>query len=234
MTTIVIPIFEGVTQLDFTAPHQFLSVTPGFNVVVASMGGMQISSNGLTFADLQDLNVIERCDVLCIPGGVGCVGAIEDQAFLSTIRRLAGTAQYLTSVCTGSIILAAAGLLEGRRAACLWYWRDMLTDFGAIPDNGRVVRDGNIITGGGVTAGIDFALTLISELCGSEVAQAIQLRLEYAPAPPFNSGLPEIAPAAILNAVTAAMADSLAANRKRVSLVASRLQVEKSTQRDGF
>jgi hypothetical protein len=121
----------------------------------------------------------------------------------------------VTSVCTGSLILGAAGLLEGRRAACHWAWRDFLPLFGAIPDSGRVVRDGNILTGGGVTAGIDFALTLAAELAGKTIAQSIQLGLEYAPAPPFDAGRPDIAPAEILDRVlalnTAAMPERRAA-----------------------
>ena len=109
-----------------------------------------------------------------------------------------GGAQYLTSVCTGSLILGAAGLLKGKRAACHWAWRDMLSLFGAIPDAARVVRDGNIITGGGVTAGIDFAFVVAAELAGEAFAQGLQLGLEYAPAPPFNGGRPETAPPEVL------------------------------------
>src|SRR5258707_9857632 len=107
---------------------------------------------------------------------------------MKEIPRLGATARYLTSVCSVSFILGAAGLLHGRRGACHWAWRDLLPAFGAIPDPARVVRDGNVVTGGGVTAGIDFALTLAAEIAGPEVAQAIQLQIEYAPAPPFNSG----------------------------------------------
>ncbi len=219
--TIVIPIYDGVTHLDFTGPHQFFARVPDTTTIVASMGAQPVGSHGLVFADLADLEAVERCDVLCVPGGAGCYQAMEDPAFLAQIRRLAGTATYLTSVCTGSLILAAAGLLEGRRAASHWAWRGMLALFGAIPDEGRVVRDGNIITGGGVTAGIDFALTLIAELRGAETAQAIQLGLEYAPAPPFDSGRPDIAPAAVLAAVEAGMAPTMAANRARVEAVAA-------------
>ena len=113
-------------------------------------------------------------------------------------RRLARGARYLTSVCTGSLILGAAGLLQGKRAACHWAWRHMLPLFGAIPDEGRVVRDGNVITGGGVTAGIDFAFTVAAEIAGEKIAQAIQLGIEYAPAPPFNAGRPETAPPEVL------------------------------------
>jgi putative intracellular protease/amidase len=113
-------------------------------------------------------------------------------------RRLARGARYLTSVCTGSLILGAAGLLKGRRAACHWAWRHMLPLFGAIPDDGRVVRDGDIITGGGVTAGIDFAFVVAAEIAGEKMAQAIQLGIEYAPAPPFHAGWRETAPPDVL------------------------------------
>jgi transcriptional regulator GlxA family with amidase domain len=123
---------------------------------------------------------------------------MNDAAFMAEIRRLGAGARYVTSVCTGSLILGAAGLLKGRRAACHWAWRNLLTLFGATPDAGRVVRDGDIITGGGVTAGIDFALTLAAELTNPETAQLIQLSLEYAPAPPFDAGRPETAPPSVL------------------------------------
>jgi cyclohexyl-isocyanide hydratase len=162
--------------------------------------------------------------MLCIPGGTGCVAAIENPRFLAAIRRLAGDAKHLTSVCTGSLILAAAGLLAGRRAACHWAWRDMLKAFGAIPDGGRVVRDGNIITGGGVTAGIDFALTLIAQLRGAHVAQSIQLLLEYAPEPPFDAGLPETAPPLIREAVLERMAGTLTDAEQRIGRVARHLR----------
>ena len=113
-----------------------------------------------------------------------------DAAFIGEIRRLAERARYVTSVCTGSLILGAAGLLKGRRAACHWAWRDQLALFGAIADEGRVVRDGHVFTGGGVTAGIDFALTLAAEIAGDAFAQGLQLSLEYAPQPPFDCGRP--------------------------------------------
>ena len=147
---------------------------------------------------------------------------MADPDFLAAIRRLAAGARYLTSVCTGSLILAAAGLLEGRRATCHWAWRDMLPLFGAIADPARVVRDGNLITGGGVTAGIDFALTLIAELAGDEVAQSVQLSLEYAPAPPFDAGRPDMAPAEIVARVNAANATALPARRALIADLATR------------
>ncbi|HEX6866982.1 MAG TPA: DJ-1/PfpI family protein, partial [Caulobacteraceae bacterium] len=151
---------------------------------------------------------IDSCDVLCVPGGFGTSEAIQTPELLDEIRRLAGTATYVTSVCTGSLVLAAAGLLKGKRAACHWGWRDQLALFGAIPDPARVVRDGNVLTGGGVTAGIDFAFTLAAEIAGPEMAQGIQLGLEYAPAPPFNSGRPETAPPEVLAFVSGLFAQS--------------------------
>ena len=129
----------------------------------------------------------------------------------------------MTSVCTGSLALGAAGLLRGKRAACHWAWRDLLTPFGAIPDGGRVVRDGNVITGGGVTAGIDFALNVVAELTDPETAQAIQLQIEYAPAPPFDAGLPETAPPAILARVRERMSAMATQRRDAVEAAAARL-----------
>jgi cyclohexyl-isocyanide hydratase len=195
---IVFAIYPGMTHLDFTGPHQFLSRTPNSEVVVASPAGGSVDADGLTFGNTVKLADVDRCDLICVPGGVVATKVAQDAAFVGELRRLGEGARYVTSVCTGSLILGAAGLLKGKRAACHWAWRDMLPLFGAIVDEGRVVRDGNVITGGGVTAGIDFALTVLAEIAGKEVAQAIQLGLEYAPAPPFNSGRPELAPPEVL------------------------------------
>jgi len=204
--TLVFALYPGVTHLDFTGPHQVFTRLPGATVIAASAAGGAIEADGLTFANLPRLADIEACDVICVPGGMGTANAMADPEFMSQLKRLAGGARYITSVCTGSLILGAAGLLKGRRAACHWASRDLLAEFGAIADGGRVVRDGNILTGGGVTAGIDFALTLAAEIAGSEVAQAIQLTLEYAPQPPFNAGRPETAPAEVLARVNALFA----------------------------
>lgn len=222
MTSILIPLFEGAELMDFAAPHEFFSNAPDLKLIVASRGGKPIEIHGLTFSNLADLDAIERCDVICIPGGPGVIGAIEDDGFMAAIRRLAGLASYQTSVCTGSLILGAAGLLKGRRAACHWSCRDVLAEFGAIPDAGRVVRDGNVITGGGITAGADFALTLIAELLGEDAAKMVQLMVEYTPAPPFNSGSPEEAPPHILAAVKARLADVLADQHERIRTFVSR------------
>jgi putative intracellular protease/amidase len=221
---IVFPLFAGVTHLDFTGPHQVLCRLPGARTIVGSEAGGVIVADGLTFAGLPRLADIERCDVLCVPGGMGCTEAMNDEAFMTQIRRLAAGARYLTSVCTGSLILGAAGLLRGRRAACHWAWRDLLALFGALEDQGRVVRDGNVITGGGVTAGIDFALTLAAELAGADVAQTIQLALEYAPAPPFDAGRPETAPAEVLAAVRARMAPDAPRRRAEAERAAATMQ----------
>ncbi len=198
---IVIPLYPDVTHLDFTGPHQVLSRIPGARVIVASMGGQDISAEGLVFSQLADLTKVERCDVICVPGGFGTTAAMLDEAYMAEVTRLAKGAKYLTSVCTGSLILAATGLIRGRRAACHWAWRDLLEPFGVIVDESRVARDGNLITGGGVTAGLDFAFTMVAELAGETLAQSVQLGLEYSPAPPFNAGRPETAPPEILAAV---------------------------------
>lgn len=220
-TSIVIPIYEGVTHLDFTGPHQFFARLPGAEVIVASVGGRNVTADGLVFGGLADLGGIARCDVLCVPGGTGCAGAIRDRAFMAAVVRLAAGARFVTSVCTGSLILGAAGLLQGKRAACHWAWRDLLPLFGAIPDTGRVVRDGNVITGGGVTAGIDFALTLLAEIADADAAQAVQLGLEYAPEPPFAAGRPELAPPAVREAVMARMAQAMPARRRELEEAAA-------------
>ncbi|MEK1930276.1 MAG: DJ-1/PfpI family protein [Pararhizobium sp.] len=216
LISVVMPVYDGVTQLDFTGPHQFLSRTPDLNIRVASLGGQSITADGLTFTNLVDLAAIELCDVLLVPGGSGCIAAIENDLYLEQIIRLGATARYLTSVCSGSLILGAAGFLNGRRAACHWAWRELLPIFGAIVDESRIARDGNILSGGGVTAGIDFVLALIAELRGQRVAEMVQLGLEYAPQPPFNSGRPDTASAEILEAVNARTAASRTERRARL------------------
>lgn len=203
---IVEAIYPGMTQLDFTAPHTVFSRIPNTETIVASEAGGPVESDGgLVFAGTRRLAEIDCCDLIFFPGGLAVTEAINNAAFMTQVRRLAAGARYLTSVCTGSLVLGAAGLLQGKRAACHWAWRDMLTLFGAIPDDDRVVRDGNIITGGGVTAGMDFALVVAAELAGARFAQALQLGLEYAPAPPFNCGRPETAPPEILTEVRSRM-----------------------------
>ena len=221
--TIVIPLFPGVTQLDFTGPHQVLSRAPGARVVTASLGGRDIEADGLVFAGLADLARVERCDVLLVPGGLGAVEAMLDERFLREIRRLGAGARYRTSVCTGALILAAAGFLTGRRAATHWAWRELLEPFGVVVEAARVVRDGPVITGGGVTAGLDFAFTLLAEVAGEEQAQAVQLGLEYAPAPPFAAGRPETAPAQVVAAYRRRIGPLTAGRRAAAQEAARRL-----------
>ena len=217
-------LYPGLTQLDFTGPHTVFARLPDTEVIVASLRGGEVPTDGdLTFAHTRKLADIDRCDLICIPGGFSATDAATDEALIAEVRRLASGARYLTSVCTGSLVLGAAGLLQGRRAACHWAWRRLLPLFGAIPDEGRVVRDGNIITGGGVTAGIDFALTVAAEIAGDEVAQRIQLSVEYAPAPPFRSGRPEDAPPAVLARVRQLMEKSGAARAAAVEAAAGKL-----------
>ncbi len=201
--TVVFALFPDLTQLDFTGPYEVLVSTPGVAVTVASLAGGDVKADkGLVIGGTTRLSEIAACDLICVPGGFGTAAAMLDEAFIAEIRRLAGGAKYVTSVCTGSLVLGAAGLLRGKRAASHWAWRERLSAFGAVPDAARVVRDGNVITGGGVTAGIDFALTVVAEEFGAEIAQAVQLSIEYAPQPPFDAGRPETAPASVREAVT--------------------------------
>lgn len=222
---IVFAVFPGMTQLDFTGPHQFLSRLPKSEVIVASPDGGDVPSEGLVFAGTKRLADVEHCDLICVPGGGAATAIALDVAFVADIRRLGLGARYVTSVCTGSLILGAAGLLRGRRATCHWAWRHLLPLFGAIADDGRVVRDGNVITGGGVTAGIDFAIAVLAEIGGAELAQGLQLGLEYAPAPPFDAGRPETAPAAVLAAYREKMAGILPRREAEAREAAIRLDI---------
>ncbi|MCB2056534.1 MAG: DJ-1/PfpI family protein [Novosphingobium sp.] len=221
--TVVFAIYPGMTHLDFTGPHQFISRMPNSVTIIASPAGGEVPADGLVFAATVPIAGIERCDLLCVPGGSNALDWALDPDFVGQIRRLAASARYVTSVCTGSLILGAAGLLSGKRAACHWAWRDLLPAFGAIPDPARVVREGNLITGGGVTAGIDFALTVLAEIGGDDLARTIQLGLEYAPAPPFDSGRPELAPPALLEAYLERLAPLVARREAQAHEAAARL-----------
>jgi transcriptional regulator GlxA family with amidase domain len=202
--SVVFALYPDITQLDFTAPLEVLARLPGAAVRLASVAGGELSvSGGMTFARLERLEAIRECGLLCVPGGFGTAQAMADEVYLAHLVRLAARARYVTSVCTGSLLLGAAGLLRGRRAACHWAFRDLLKCFGAIPDEARVVRDGSVFTGGGVTAGLDMALTVAAEIAGRDFAQGLQLALEYAPEPPFAAGRPESAPPPVRAAVSA-------------------------------
>jgi len=189
---IVFVLFSNLTQLDFTGPLQVLSRLPGASVHLAAKTMDPVSTDAVltinptcTFADCPS------ADVICIPGGFGVEEAIADEALIEFVKAQCKRAKYVTSVCTGSFVLGAAGLLKGKRATTHWAYHDALTEVGAVPVKARVVRDGNLFTGGGVTAGIDFAFMLAAEIAGEDFAKGLQLGLEYDPAPPFESGSPE-------------------------------------------
>ncbi|WP_095165611.1 isonitrile hydratase [Pseudomonas sp. Irchel 3H3] len=217
-------LFPQVQQLDLTGPYDVLASLPDVQVhliwkdlapVTASTG--LVLQPTCRFADCPDL------DVLCIPGGSGVGPLMEDAQTLAFIQAQAAKVRYLTSVCTGALVLGAAGLLKGKRATTHWAYHSLLGLQGAIAVQERVVRDGNLLTGGGITAGIDFALTLAAELYGDDVAQLVQLQLEYAPAPPFASGEPQTAPEAVLQRARELAADSLAQRTLITQRAAARL-----------
>jgi transcriptional regulator GlxA family with amidase domain len=196
--TIVFALFPGLTQLDFTGPFEVLQRLPGSRITVASReGGNLTADSGLVFANMTQLSDVPGCDLICVPGGYGLTAALRDAELVRQVRRLGLGARYVTSVCSGSLLLAAAGLIQGKRAACHWAWRELLAESGVIVQAQRVVRDGNVITGGGVTAGIDFALAVVAELAGEHTAREIQLAIEYDPQPPFEGGSPERTPPAV-------------------------------------
>lgn len=217
-------VFPDIMQLDMTGPHEVFTKLPDTQVMlvwkalepVTAAGGMRILPD-VTYAQCPQL------DVICVPGGGGMNPLLNDEETLEFLRKQAETARYVTSVCTGSLVLGAAGLLKGKRAACHWMSRDMLKAFGAIPDASRVVIDGNYVSGGGVTAGIDFGLTLAAEIFGEDVARAVQLGIEYAPHPPFNAGSPEGAGAKIEQVVRDAASERQAQREAAVLQAASRL-----------
>lgn len=227
--TTVFAIYPDLTHLDFTGPHQVLCRLPGAETIIASReGGEIVAEGGLVIGRTRKLSEIERCDLICVPGGMTATTIALDEAFVSEVRRLALGAKYVTSVCTGSLILGAAGLLQGKRAACHWAWRDLLTEFGAIPDERRVVRDGNVFTGGGVTAGIDFAFTMLAEIAGEAYAKALTLGLEYAPAPPFSGGRPELAEPDTLARISANMSRVMDQRKAEAREAGARLRARTS------
>jgi cyclohexyl-isocyanide hydratase len=185
-------LYPGVTQLDATGPAQVLARVPGAVVHMVWKTTAPVATDaGFAIVPTDSFQSCPQLDVLCVPGGGGQAELMVDEEVLSFLRRQGETARYVTSVCTGSLLLGAAGLLKGYEAGCHWAWRDLLRFFGAKPKAARVVRDRNRLSGGGVTAGIDFGLTLAAELAGDEAARLIQLALEYDPAPPFSCGSPE-------------------------------------------
>lgn len=192
-------VFPGVQLLDMTGPYDVFAATPGLSVELVGKTTEPLSSStGLPLKPDIELAAAPPYDIVCVPGGVGINALLEDEVILAFLRSQAETARFVTSVCTGSLVLGAAGLLAGRRATTHWASHDLLAAFGARPTVARVVEDGKFFTGGGVTAGIDMALTVIASLFDRATAEAVQLNLEYAPAPPFDAGHPSSASPAIV------------------------------------
>jgi cyclohexyl-isocyanide hydratase len=196
-------VFPDMTQLDFTGPHEVFAQMPGAQVKVMAraLDPPVVARGGLRFLPDTALDTAPQCDVLFVPGGPGVGALLEDRSLLEFLRRQADGAKYATSVCTGALVLGAAGLLKGYRATTHWLSLELLPLFGATAVPDRIVRDRNRFTGGGVTAGIDFALAVAAELHGADVAKRIQLLIEYDPAPPFGCGHPATADAAIVDDV---------------------------------
>ena len=185
-------LFPRVTQLDLTGPAQILSRVPGAQVHLVWKTRDPVPTDvGFTINPTTTFDDCPPLDVLCVPGGFGIEDLFRDAATLAFLRRQGEQARYVTSVCNGSLVLGAAGLLDGYRSACHWIWLPFLARFGAVPVAERIVRDRNRISGGGVTAGIDFGLALAAELAGEDAARTIQLALEYDPQPPFDAGSPQ-------------------------------------------
>ncbi len=210
-------IFPRMTQLDMTGPYEVLARLPNTVVeLVARSLDPVTTDRGMRIVPTVTYASCPPLDVVMVPGGPGQQDLMEDAEALDFLRKQAASAKYVTSVCTGSLVLAAAGLLKGKRATCHWAAVEHLKLLGAIPVREKVVVDGNIVTGAGVTSGIDFALTLAAILEGEQVAREIQLGIEYDPAPPFDSGSPRTAAPAILEAVKARLA-KLSEERREVA-----------------
>jgi len=202
---IAILVFEKLTALDAIGPYEVLRSVPGWEVqfVGARRGMVRTDSGALGLSADYALEEVSEPDAVLVPGGEGNRPLMEDEQVLSWLREVDAQTKWTTSVCTGSLVLAAAGLLEGKRATCHWLFMDRLRDLGAEAVGERVVEDGKILTAAGVSSGIDMALHLVGREAGAEVAQAVQLGIEYDPQPPFDAGSPAKAPAPIVEAVTA-------------------------------
>jgi len=217
-------LFPRVTQLDMTGPYEVFARMPGARVdVIAKTREPVACDQGLAFVPSATFDEVERLDLVCVPGGPGIGPLLEDEQTLAFLRRVAAGARYVTSVCTGALVLGAAGLLKGKRATTHWMSLELLEPFGATPVRERVVRDGNVFTGGGVTAGIDFALTVAAEVAGEEAARGIQLFIEYDPAPPFRSGSPDTADPALVARTREGAAERQRQRADQVARAAARI-----------
>ncbi|TWO70041.1 DJ-1/PfpI family protein [Caenimonas sedimenti] len=214
-------LYPNVTQLDLTGPAQVLSRVPSAQVHLAwKTRDPVLTDVGFSIVPTTTFAECPSLDVLCVPGGFGFADQLTDSDTLDFLRRQGREARYVTSVCNGSLLLGAAGLLQGYRSACHWNWRKYLSRFGAIPVAERVVRDRNRISGGGVTAGIDFAFALAAELAGEDTARMLQLALEYDPHPPFDSGSPEKAGAHRVEKLRALQAERILRAEAQIELAA--------------
>ncbi|WP_446212813.1 DJ-1/PfpI family protein [Micromonospora sp. IBSANI012] len=202
---IAVLLFDRFTALDAVGPYEVLSRIPDARTVfVADRTGPVVTDVGsLTLQADATLDEVTRPDVVVVPGGPGQIARMGDSRILDWLRTVDATSTWTTSVCTGSLLLAAAGVLHGRRAAAHWLALDQLEAFGAAPTGERVVFDGKYVTAAGVSSGIDMALALTGRIAGDEVAQAVQLGIEYDPQPPYNAGSPATAPAATVAALRA-------------------------------
>lgn len=217
-------LYPNVTQLDLTGPAQVLSRLGKQTIHLVWKSRAPVPTDaGFSILPTATMAEVRSADILCVPGGIGCVDMMEDGEVLAWVRGAAADASWVTSVCTGSLVLGAAGLLRGYRAATHWAWREQLALFGAEPVAERVVFDRNRATGGGVTAGIDFALALMAAIRGEDHARLVQLGLEYDPAPPFDAGSPERAGAALVQQVTERMRLLAPDRADRIKAVAERL-----------
>lgn len=214
--TVGMLVFPKVQQLDLTGPYEVFASIPGAEVrLIWKDLEPIVSATGLVLLPDTEMERCPQLDVLCVPGGAGVNALMEDADVLDFLRRQSEGARFVTSVCTGALVLAAAGPLDGKRATTHWASHDFLARLGAVPEQARVVTDGRFISGGGVTAGIDMALTLAAELIGRPQAEAIQLNLEYAPAPPFAAGHPDTATPEVV-ATVRAMGSASRHERERI------------------
>jgi cyclohexyl-isocyanide hydratase len=219
-------IFPGVTQLDLTGPAQVLSRVPGAKVHLVWKAVEPVMTDvGFTINPTVTFEDCPPLEVLCVPGGFGVVDQLTDAHTLDFLRRQGGASRYVTSVCNGSLLLGAAGLIDGYKSACHWMWRHYLPLFGAEPVAARVVRDRNRLSGAGVTSGIDFAFSLAAELAGEEAARMIQLGLEYDPQPPFDGGSPEKAGPERVARARAAQSARIGDVEARIEQAAARLRI---------
>lgn len=216
---IIFVLFDDVTQLDFAGPVQFFARMPGAKIHVVSKDGEAVSTDcGFSILPHSSFANCPQADLICIPGGHGVAAALADTELVDFVSEQAAQAKWVTSVCTGVFILGATGLLKGKRATTHWAYTQLLHHYGAQYEEARIVRDGNLITAGGVTSGIDFALSVIAEISDESTAQAIQLACEYDPHPPFEGGHPTRTPSPIVDSLKARVYDAAAARMETAIL----------------